>query len=324
MKKIGDPNFEFQDVKDRIDALIERYKEHSTLSGKYLFRARPSPPAEIFKYTNAANSHLILGNLSLRYTQSEVLDDVFEEAPHRDELRRLMPTYEDGPTLVIDIGDPEERLEAFDRVRNARAAMRKADVALSDDVPIITCNGIVPGWQYELGNRPLKYVLEGSRKPLALSLTELSNDVKMWSAYADSHRGIRLGFNSRSKYFRSNRDLIARPGYFAPIEYRPISVEDYAYRYPHERFFIKTPDWAGQREWRRIEFTPESPNADWKKDVFTFPFPPEALKSIAFGARCSAEDVEMIANQVHSDPRLAHLRLERARLSVGQLHIESL
>lgn len=325
MKYLDDPDFDPQDIIARIHELIPRYAGSTTLSGRILFRPRPSPPATVYKFTSAAiaKDH-ILANLTLRYTQSEVLDDVFEEPPCREEIRRLMPEFEDGPTLVIDVMDPEERLAKFDRVREARAAMRRADEVISDDTAIFTADGIHREWKYELGNRQLKFAMEDSQKPLALSVTELGNSAKMWSGYGDAHRGVRLGFNTRCRYFRSNRDIIDRAGYFAPIKYRPLVMEDYAYRFPCERFFIKTPEWAEQREWRRIEFVTSNVNSAWSTEVHTFPFPPEALSSVAFGARCPEEDVEAITDLVHSQPLLAHVKFQRVRMSVGSLVIEEI
>lgn len=324
MKYLDDPEFNVADVVTKIETLRDRYAGATTLSGRLLFRPRATPPSRIYKYTSLSNASLILSNLSLRYTQSEVLDDIFEEAPCKEEIRSATPEFEDGPTLVVDVSDPESRLAMFDRVKEARGKMRRDDIVLSDDVAIITSNGLHRDWRYELGNRPLKETLEGMQKPLALSLTELSNDVKMWSGYGDSHRGVCLGFNSRSRYFRSNRDLIGKSGYFAPIEYRRLSVEDYAYRFPHERFFIKTHEWSEQREWRRIEFIQNGPGIDWKSAVFTFPFPPEVLCLITFGARCADEEIRSIIEKVDSQPSLSHVGFARTKMSLGQLIVERL
>jgi hypothetical protein len=319
MKYIGDAGFDTQDIITRVYELSERYPSVGTLSGRVLFRPRISPPPQVYKYTSAANAKLILSDLTLRYTQSEVFDDVFEEAPCREEIRQFMPEFEDGPTLVVDVMDPEDRLKMFDRVKSARSNMRRNGVTLSDDVTIITANGLHRDWKYELGNRQLKYTMEEFRRPLALSLTELRSSLKMWSGYGDAHRGVRFGFNTRTPYFRSNRDLIGREGYFAPIEYRQISVEDYAYRFPHERFFTKTPEWQEQREWRRITFVKNIPGIDWKNAVYTFSFPPESLSTVSFGARCAEEDVRVITEQVRSNIALRHVTFTKTKKAVGKL-----
>jgi hypothetical protein len=323
MKYIDDPDFDPKEVLGKIEQLRERYGITPTLTGRVLFRPKPLLPSRLFKYTSVATARdHILTDLKLRYTQSELLDDVFEEAPCREEIARLMPEFEDGPTLVVDVADPDERLAVFDRVRDVRARMRKADIVLSDDVAVITSNGLDREWKYELGNRPLKYALEEMRKPLALSLTELNNSVKMWAAYADNHHGLCLEFNTRNKYFRSNRDNIGQSGYVAPIEYRDLTVEDYAYRFPHERFFIKMPEWAEQHEWRRIEFADPELNIASNGIVYTFPFPPRILTSIVFGARCSEQDAKFIVRLVRSQPKLSHVQFVQARRSVGQLILE--
>ena len=109
MKYIDEPDFDAGNVISQVETLRHRYAGVGTLSGRTLFRARPSPPPHIYKYTSVANAKLILRDLSLRYTQSEILDDIFEEAPCKEELIRVMPEFEDGPTLVIDVADPEEQ-----------------------------------------------------------------------------------------------------------------------------------------------------------------------------------------------------------------------
>lgn len=324
MRYIEDPDFNQEAALARIGKLIKRYGVDSTLSGRMLFRPRVSPPPQVYKYTSVANALLSLNGLTLRYTQSEVLDDVFEEAPHRDEIRRLMPSFEDGPTIVVDIYDPKERLDMFDRVRRKRARMRRSGVILSDDNPIITSHGLHKNWKYELGNKPFKEVLEVMIKPLALSLTELSNNVLMWSGYGNEHRGVRLGFDTRHRYFRSNRDLIGSSGYFAPIEYRDLTVEDYAYRFAHERFFIKTRDWSHQREWRRIEISNMSAQADWRSALCLFPFPPEALTSIVFGARCAGSDIHDVMSVVRANSQLRHITFQKVKMSLGELLMEDL
>lgn len=322
MKFLGEEGFDESEVMRKIDALIARFAGSKNPDGVMLFRPRAIPPPIIYKCTSAKNAELIFRSMKFRYTQSEVLDDIFEESPSHDEIRSAMPGFEDGPTIIVDVTDPPERLEMFDRVRDARNAMREAGEILSPDVAVITSNGLTRGWRYELGNQKFKSVMENMRKPLALSLTIHGNSPRMWSEYADSHKGVMIGLDSRSKYFRSNRDFIDRDGFFAPVIYRNISMSDYAFRYPYERFFIKMQDWADQGEWRRIKYEENNTGIDWQKKNCLVDFPAEIVRFVAFGARCSNSNSQSIVENIRSRSNLAHVKFKNIKFEAGKLFAE--
>jgi hypothetical protein len=99
-------------------------------------------------------------------------------------------------------------------------------------------------------------------------------------------------------------------------------MEDYAYRFPYERFFTKSEEWSEQREWRRVEFATNDRTVDWKTEVRVFPFPPESLVSVIFGARCSDDNVKAITEIVRSQPSLSHVRFLKVKASLGRLDTE--
>lgn len=302
-----------------INNLIERYARNASISGVAIFKPKMIPPEYLFKYTSIDASLKILSNNSFRYSQREILDDVFEENLNRDEILKILPGFEDGPTLLISTYDNEENLARFDKILSIRAEMRNNGEAIDDDITIINPTVPTAGDKKNHHNKILSQKLEDIKRPLALSLTENINSKTMWALYGDNHKGVCLALNSRSIYFISNRDRISSPGYFSPITYRPLTAEDYAFRFPSERFFIKTEDWKEQREWRRVEYVTNNSTRDWKNDIHTFSFPSEVLNSIIFGVRCNNSDIEKIVNLVKSKPEFKHVVFYKTKRALNNL-----
>lgn len=302
-----------------INHLIKRHARNASISGIAIFKPKKIPPEYLFKYTSVDASLKILSNNSFRYSQREILDDVFEENLSRDEIFNALPGFECGPTLIISAYDHKENLARFDKIQSMRAAMRENGEAVEDDITIINQTVPTAGDKENYNNKVLRQKLEDIKRPLALSLTENINSKTMWALYGDNHEGVCLALNSRSMYFISNRDRISFPGYFSPITYRPLTAEDYAFRFPSERFFIKTEDWKEQREWRRVEYVTNNSKRDWKNDIHTFSFPSEVLNSIIFGVRCNNSDIEKIVNLVKSKPEFKHVVFYKTKRTLNNL-----
>ncbi|HBW1385530.1 TPA: DUF2971 domain-containing protein [Klebsiella pneumoniae] len=324
MKKIDDKNFNPADIINRIELLKERFASPSSMNGIFLFRPKQIPPRFLYKYTSTCTAKYILNGISFRYTQRTHLDDALEESIDRDQISRILPGFEDGPTMVIDAFDSDDMLLRFDKIKSFRSSLRQNGETILDDIPIITANGIHSEYKYEKGNRILRHILENSVEPLAFSLTENINSLRMWAEYGDQHRGVCFELNTRSKYFITNRDLIGNPGYFASIVYRALTAEDYAYRFPSERFFIKTKDWADQREWRRIEYVDNKQFIEDPNKPFVFPFPPEILTSIFFGQRCDESQIKEIIELVRTKNALNHVTFYKTKRTPNKLTLEEI
>ncbi|SWO46975.1 Protein of uncharacterised function (DUF2971) [Klebsiella pneumoniae] len=324
MKKIDDKNFDPADIINRAKLLIERFASPPSMDGVSLFRPKKIPPKFLYKYTSTGTAKKILNGMSFRYTQRKHLDDALEESIDRDQISRTLPGFEDGPTMVIDVFDSDDLLSRFDQIKSFRSSLRHNGETLLDDIPIITANGIHSEYKYEKGNRILRHILEDSVEPLAFSLTENINSLRMWAEYGDEHHGVCFELNTRSKYFISNRDLIGRPGYFAPVVYRALTAEDYAYRFPSERFFIKTEDWADQREWRRVEYVDNKKFIEEPNKPFVFPFPPEIITSIFFGQRCDESKIKEIIELARAKNELNHIIFYKTKRTINQLILEKI
>ncbi|EIY5055767.1 DUF2971 domain-containing protein [Klebsiella variicola] len=307
------------DLIEKVKLLAERYATNPTLSGQIIFTPKRIPPPFLFKYTPVDSAIKIIEGSSFRYSQREVLDDIFEETPCRDEIFRILPGFEDGPTLLINTNHSEEDLKRLDKIKSMRFEMRKAGETIQDDIAIIDPNQISNSY-----NKKFIQTLENISRPLALSLTENLNSKTMWASYGDNHRGICMVINTRTMYFISNRDRISTSGYFAPITYRPLTAEDYAFRFPSERFFIKTDEWKNQNEWRRVEYVTDNKNIDWRSHIHTSAFPSSILKGIIFGVRCNQSDIEKIINLVKSKVSLKNVVFYKTKRTINHLAIEEI
>ncbi|HCA0798934.1 TPA: DUF2971 domain-containing protein [Klebsiella pneumoniae] len=319
MKEIRKARPSAADSINKVKMLIERYATNPILSGQLIFTPKRVPPEFLFKYTSIDSAMKILCNSSFRYSQREVLDDIFEEAPCRDEISRAFPGFEDGPTLLINTHHSEEDLIRLDKIKSMRLEMRRAGETIQDSVAIIDPNKTSNSY-----NKKFLHTLENTSRPLALSLTENLNSKTMWASYGDNHRGICMVINTRSMYFISNRDRISTAGYFAPIIYRPLTAEDYAFRFPSERFFIKTDEWETQNEWRRVEYVIDNKDMDLKNDIHTFPFPSGILKGIIFGIRCDKFDMDKIITLVKTKSSLKHVAFYKTKRTINQLTLEEI
>ena len=117
-------------------------------------------------------------------------------------------------------------------------------------------------------------------------LSEVSNDILMWSHYADAHHGFCLEFSTQQ-----GRDQFGVE--FTTEIAIPLRVE-YFRKYPivnpivahaiNETLLTKAEQWEYEREWRII-----IPNS-----LGAHRFPPQCLTGIIFGCRMSDDHKEMI------------------------------
>ncbi len=115
-------------------------------------------------------------------------------------------------------------------------------------------------------------------------LSEISDDLLMWSHYADAHRGFCLQFKS------DNPDTIFGKAYKITYqeEYPVVNLLELDnFKSCFDIFATKSNHWEYEKEWRIIK-TPQEGGAIWYK------FDPELLTGIIFGARMKEIDKNKI------------------------------
>ncbi len=152
-----------------------------------------------------------------------------------------------------------------------------------------------------------------------LSLTEVPDDLLMWAHYADSHRGILLGFDERHAFFnrrRSENDefYFLRKVVYADLPPAPsiLTLEGNA------MFVTKGTEWAYEREWRML-----APLGDASRcvkvagdSVHLYSFPPDALTSIVIGARAVATMEDSVRKILCTKASLSGVTVSRAVLDL--------
>jgi len=118
-----------------------------------------------------------------------------------------------------------------------------------------------------------------------LCLAESSSNLLMWAHYADSHRGICLGFDASDTN---------------PFFGRALKVNNYSQTYPTVNLFrdsrdsyqekithTKSDHWEYEQEWRII---------DHEQGIGVQEFSPSDLKEVIFGLDTKQSDIEEIVN----------------------------
>ena len=142
----------------------------------------------------------------------------------------------------------------------------------------------------------------------------------MWAHYADSPRGLAIGLDAESSFFKPgtgrSKHGLRRVDY---AETRPtatstgpiLNIEEEQEKY----FFTKSIDWKYEEEWRICASTqfaiPPDPTNDEK--MYLFEFPPDCLKELIFGFRMTKENRSKIVQIVA--PKYPDIELYEAILN---------
>ncbi len=150
-----------------------------------------------------------------------------------------------------------------------------------------------------------------------LSLTEVPDDLLMWSHYADGHRGFVIGFDSNHEFFNApggERDNIVG---LKKVEYssnRPgVSWLDLS---ATEAFLIKSSHWEYEREWRCLAYlnTVSDRDQSTTPPVYLFEIPGDAIRSIICGCRMSPDDQRNTRGLIQRQSELRHVSIMRAAM----------
>jgi Protein of unknown function (DUF2971) len=149
-----------------------------------------------------------------------------------------------------------------------------------------------------------------------LCLSEVNNDILMWSHYAEKHSGVCLRFDPASEFLKE-----ARPVHYADkypkmdfIRVLEDLAADGAIRERADEelsttlFLTKSSHWKYEHEWRVGMFSLTESTVGFR------PFPPEALAGIIFGVHTPQPAIERVKSRV----RLSRCKPELFRAEVSR------
>jgi hypothetical protein len=146
-----------------------------------------------------------------------------------------------------------------------------------------------------------------------LSYSARIDDPVIWSHYADSHRGIALGFEYGERDGLMKVDYSeqrARIDYLRVEELRTKDANRAILDVISKGFTVKAPSWKYEHEYRHF-LNLWASGCEMEGPHYFRPVPQLALRVVILGARCSVE-VEDVRRLVYGWQRLEEVRVVRA------------
>lgn len=134
-----------------------------------------------------------------------------------------------------------------------------------------------------------------------LCLSEIADDILMWSHYADSHRGLCLEFDGSAEFFARAQQVVyktERPIINPFLDSQERSVRD---KWVIDALLTKAAHWCYEKEWRIVEYASRPQ---------VYHFPPTALTGIIIGANMPDTSAAVVASWIRQ--RRTPVKLYRA------------
>jgi hypothetical protein len=157
-----------------------------------------------------------------------------------------------------------------------------------------------------------------------LSLTEVPDKPLMWAHYAESHRGILLGFNEEHSFFNCQCSDNDEFYFLRKVIYADLPPTTSALGVDGNALFVtKGTKWSYEQEWRMLAPLEDSSRCiEISGDtVHLFALPPQALVSVVIGARASAELERSVRDAERASAELAHISVSRAALDLDSQRV---
>jgi len=279
-----------------------------------------------------------LENGLFRFTQPDQLNDPFEVRP------RVLMEYSNediqrARERALEAGFPKENLEKFLPLF-LKTMPRRMTVEEFPGLTYPKRPGTEERFQSleEMDKHDATARLQEVYKHInetygILSLTTSRNNLVMWSHYADSHKGIVVGFTVSHPYFFNSKD-------FHAVEYKAerisLSSNDGYLRLAgkdlptgsdfrdlaDQLFLRKDPDWRYEKEWRMIKRLDKASTSLAGGSVCLFEIPPDAIKILILGAQISQPSREKIISLIVSSKKWTHVQIFQASLSDSRFGLE--
>lgn len=281
----------------------------------------PLPP--LYKYLDVQGAHLTLGNRTFKHAKPSDFNDtedltvrsIFPE-PTPVALKQLRCGFTD--VILQHLNDPptcsspmKEQIALFQRVyrSNPEAADKvKAELAKEGARPVFDINRT-----HAQAETFLKLINEHLQANRVLCVTTHKDSEKMWSEYAENHKGIALRIEpalARDSKFQLFRPVIYRekrpPLYEDPLDFIAGSLfGDFETRVKAalERIiYSKTLEWARESEYRLA-----IPLGQNEKPWNTLSYHPEEISELYLGsamAKMAADSIICMALEVNRNIKI--------------------
>ncbi len=264
-----------------------------------------------------------LQNRLLRFTQAVEFNDPFD----------LSPTY--------DIFSQEDQSE-FIRQDQAKGGDGKSYTLTPERLKLMlgaTSLGrefLLRQYQWLGGNFAIDNNL-AARLQLSLtfgvlSLSEVHDNLLMWSHYADQHRGFVIEFEGESE-FLAPAYAKRIPTFLEKVEYNDLRPHLSATTLNRPEALVrKASAWAYEREWRAIKYLaaadkifPVHPPGQVPPNdslpVHLFSFPATSVTAVITGALMRSEDYQALTGLISSTPDYSHVRVHHMLLSANEYRL---
>jgi Protein of unknown function (DUF2971) len=267
----------------------------------------------LYKYLAPDRVDVVARRL-IRYTQSGALNDPFEGRPP-------ITAISDEEVALISFKNllPEQTKESYNQFNEQQKTFISFELfsalvnarykALESQLPKLL-NMFTP--------MARKLIYENIDKRFGvLSLSEVSDNILMWSHYAANHTGFVLGFDADHPHFGEKNSEADDLRDLRPVLYTderpksPLNELDFV-----NLFWVKSKRWEYEREWRIVR--PLVDATDTLKTtpyaVHLFAYPAECLQELIFGARMLDTTKQALLNAVRADPSMGNIRFKHARI----------
>lgn len=275
----------------------------------------------------------VLKRLEVRFTQADALNDPFELRPRFESLIAEADVLASLSATPIDF-EPILRQAYGMLLAEQRSLLPYEDAAHALKSFMDTDQGrsaVSEGlsWFVRFNERAATQLGESLYQALnrgvgILSLSEVPDEPLMWAHYADSHRGLVIGFDEQHAFFHRRCSENDEFHFLREVVYADLPPAPSALGVDGNALFItKGTRWSYEREWRMLAPLQEASRfiEVGAESVYLFAVPPEAFKSVVLGARASVELEGLVRHTLRTSARLSHILVSRAALDVDSQRV---
>lgn len=269
---------------------------------------------KLYKYLSPERID-VLKNRSIRFSPPIAFNDPFEFKPvissvaSDNYIRQYMEENIDSMVELLKSELPVNIRDFFpqSKLREMLLLYINSNIGVADQLmgPVI--------------NKLSTLLFEKSNENIGvLSLTEKSDNLLMWSHYADSHRGYCIGFNSNHEFFNRKRSKNDEFSHLRKVEYlerRP--SKSIVEMNGTDIFLLKSDVWKYEQEWRMCAILSEADTIihTTNPSVNLFNFPAGILDEIIIGVNADASLTDSILSFIRGNSEFGHVEVKRASVS---------